>query len=149
VTHKTLSDYKALLQKNRVGGQIEVRCSRCKEVTDHTVVAMVDGWPVRVMCNRCKSQHNNRRPKSKTEKPRSTGSRRVAQKKVSTSSFSRLLENKDVNNAHPYDRKQKYDLDQLVIHPKFGLGVVVFLKPDNKMIVRFEDGERLLLYARS
>lgn len=41
-----------------VTGQIiEARCSRCKDVTGHVVMACLDGVPVKVECRACGSVH--------------------------------------------------------------------------------------------
>lgn len=41
-----------------VTGQIiEARCSRCKDVTGHVVMACLDGMPVKVECRACGSVH--------------------------------------------------------------------------------------------
>lgn len=41
-----------------VTGQIvEARCSRCKDITGHVIMACVDGVPVKVECRACGSVH--------------------------------------------------------------------------------------------
>ncbi len=41
-----------------VTGQIiEARCSRCKDITGHVVMACLDGMPVKVECRACGSVH--------------------------------------------------------------------------------------------
>ena len=56
-----------------VTGQIiEARCSRCKDVTGHVVMACLDGMPIKVECRACGSVHKyaapatERRAKSET-----------------------------------------------------------------------------------
>lgn len=51
----------------RIGDYIDDRCSRCKRITDHTVVSMVGEEVVRVMCRTCNSEHKYRGEKAKKE----------------------------------------------------------------------------------
>ncbi len=39
------------------GNRIEARCTRCKDVTSHIVIVVVDNLPVKVECCACKSVH--------------------------------------------------------------------------------------------
>lgn len=45
----------------------------------------------------------------------------------------------------PYDRGQSYEVGALLLHPTFGLGVVVELVATGKVTVRFADGDKLLV----
>ena len=40
------------------GSTIETQCTRCRTLTNHTIVAMVGEKIVRVECNTCHSMHN-------------------------------------------------------------------------------------------
>lgn len=51
----------------RIGDYIDDRCSRCKRITDHTVVSMVGEEVVKVMCRTCNSEHKYRGEKAKKE----------------------------------------------------------------------------------
>ncbi len=45
----------------RAGSSIEDYCRACKADRTHTVVAVTaDGWPIRVICEYCRSEHNYR-----------------------------------------------------------------------------------------
>ena len=45
-------------KKLSAGDIIESRCTKCREVLNHRIVAMVDGKVVRVECNTCNGVHN-------------------------------------------------------------------------------------------
>src|SRR5687767_2235557 len=46
---------------HRPGGSIEDFCRACKTDRTHTIVVLDDGgWPLRVTCDYCQSQHNYR-----------------------------------------------------------------------------------------
>lgn len=47
-----------------VGGYTESRCSRCKDITNHVIVAMVNGEVVKVQCCACGSTHKHRPPRA-------------------------------------------------------------------------------------
>jgi len=51
----------------RIGDYIDDRCSRCKRITDHTVVSMVGDEVIKVMCRTCNSEHKYRGEKAKKE----------------------------------------------------------------------------------
>ena len=44
----------------RAGASIEDHCRACKTDRIHTVIAVDEGWPVRVACDYCRSEHNYR-----------------------------------------------------------------------------------------
>lgn len=50
-------------KKLTVGGYTESRCSRCKDITNHIIVAMVDGEVIKVQCCACGSMHKHRPPR--------------------------------------------------------------------------------------
>lgn len=56
-----------------------------------------------------------------------------------------LLEHaEDGARVWPYDRTQRYEVGALLLHPVFGLGVVVEVPSTGKVTVRFDVGDKLL-----
>jgi hypothetical protein len=51
-------------------------------------------------------------------------------------------------NAIPFDIKQRYALDQLVVHPKFGAGIVVGVTRDKVEIEFGVGGKRTLIHGK-
>jgi ribosomal protein L44E len=45
----------------RLGDDIDAYCSRCKRLTDHSVVSMVDEAPKKVRCRTCSYEHAYRK----------------------------------------------------------------------------------------
>jgi len=128
------------------GDYIASRCTRCKEITNHTIVAMVGERVARVECNTCGSTHNfhkEKAPKTRTNrstsaavgKPRTTKTQREWQE---------LLANARPEEAIPYSMTTPMREGMLIQHPSFGLGQVVTITKPNKMEVRFADGIKLL-----
>jgi hypothetical protein len=46
--------------EHRAGQTIDDLCRACKSTRAHTIIAVEDGRPARVMCDTCRSQHNYR-----------------------------------------------------------------------------------------
>jgi hypothetical protein len=52
----------------RLGDLIDDYCSRCRLLTNHSVVSIVDGEPAKVQCRTCHNEHNHRRGKAPAKK---------------------------------------------------------------------------------
>jgi len=136
----------------------ESRCTKCREVLNHRIVAMVDGKIMRVECNTCNGVHNYHAPpvakepaapkKAALSKPRSTAATpRVSRKdptEVEREEWALLQPTFDPEKALPYDMNGRFLAKRLVLHPMFGLGVVKTVTVPNKMQVLFKDGIKLL-----
>lgn len=48
---------------SRLGDVIDDHCGRCGRLTDHSIVAMMNGEPVRVRCRTCNHEHAYRHGK--------------------------------------------------------------------------------------
>ena len=51
----------------RLGDYVDDYCSRCKRTTDHSVAALADEQPVKVLCRTCNGEHKYRGNKGKKE----------------------------------------------------------------------------------
>ncbi len=51
----------------RLGDYIDDYCSRCKRTTDHSIAAVADEQPVKVLCRTCNNEHKYRGNKGKKE----------------------------------------------------------------------------------
>ncbi len=144
-------------RKLSAGDIIEARCTKCRAITNHRIVAMVEEKVVRVECNTCGGVHNYYPPEKEGKAPSSGSSRSTDRKKeiiprkaVSSKStayledWESLRADMDPERAVPYDMKGKFRAGDLVSHPVFGLGVVKSVNAPNKMEVLFESGMKLL-----
>lgn len=121
------------------------RCSKCKEATNHTIVAMVGDKVARVVCNVCGSSHNHRgttAPKVRNDKVRSTAQPR---KTRSQAQWENLMAAADKESAIPYNMKTPVKTGNIINHPSFGLGQILSTTRPNKMEIIFEQGIKLLL----
>ncbi len=145
------------------GDFIDARCTKCKLVTNHTIVAMVEDKPARVMCNTCNGTHNYHAPKvpkapkaAKAAKaPRVTSAgRATSAKKSATAKQKELLADieqwqslsldADPTKAIPYNMQASFKMGNWVTHPTFGMGVVTEVFKPNKVEILFQDGKKLL-----
>ena len=140
------------------GDIIESRCTKCRKVLNHRIVAMVDGVIKRVECNTCNGVHNYHAPpvakepkspkKAVVSKPRSSSAvPRVSKKdpvEIEREEWATLQPTFDPEKALPYDMNGRFLAKRLLLHPLFGLGVVKTVTVPNKMQVLFKEGIKLL-----
>jgi len=138
------------------GDFIDARCTRCRVITNHTIVAMVVDKIARVQCNTCNGIHNYHTPKGPSDKKprpvaaptstavRSTRKAMAAAVSADLQEWAALSTHADVSRAIPYDMERGFKVNDLLIHPSFGVGLVKVVSKPNKMEVLFEDGKKLL-----
>ena len=139
-------------RKLAAGDCIEARCTRCRALLNHTIVAMVGEKVIRVECNTCRGIHNYHMEKIAREPAaRSAGTKAAAPRKgrkdpgaEEREEWESLSPAMEPEKALPYDMNGKYRVKNLVAHPVFGLGIVKLIIPPNKMHVLFRDGNKLL-----
>jgi hypothetical protein len=138
--------YTRPLDDIRVGGEIDAVCTRCKILTNHRIVAMVDGTVKRVICLTCQSQHNYRQPPGE-KKHTETRVMRVSKEMKKTSApaggariFAQWMKSKEelAEAPQPYSIQTVFAAGEALEHPKFGLGFVQKVIPPNKIEVMFE-----------
>lgn len=138
-----------------VGDRIDARCTKCRKVMNHTLVAMVDQKPARVKCNTCGGEHNYRNPdapkktKATSATPRKTRAPRVKPdiREVERQEWETLRPNMNSAKAVDYAMDGKFLVDTLINHHVFGLGLVQEIRGIRKILVLFQDGKKLLRCA--
>ncbi len=144
-------------RKLSAGDIIEARCTRCRAVTNHRIVAMIEEKVVRVECNTCGGVHNYYSPEKEGKTPKTGSSvsaerkkeaapRKTASSKGSSylAEWESLCAGMEPERAIPYDINGKFKAGDLVGHPVFGLGLVKAVITPNKMEVLFQTGMKLL-----
>ena len=121
------------------------RCSKCKETTNHTIVAMVGSQIARVECNVCGSVHNHRG--TSVPKSGSTSVRSPAQPRKTRAQhqWQNLMAAANTKAAIPYNVKTPVKTGDLIAHPTFGTGQIIATVRPNKMDVMFESGVKRLI----
>ncbi|RNC68022.1 MAG: hypothetical protein ED859_11950 [Desulfuromonadales bacterium] len=141
------------IRKLSAGDIIDARCTKCRSVLNHTIVAMVDGRVVRVQCNTCNGQHNYHPPqeaKKPAERAASTGKSssparpRREPVPAGPSQWELEVAGRDPQEAIPYAMDASFRVGNLVNHPVFGLGLVTVVTKPNKVEILFRDGKKLL-----
>jgi hypothetical protein len=138
------------LRKPSAGDTTEARCTRCRVPTNHTIVAMVGERIARVECNTCGGVHNYRgtasdppkETKSKENKERAP--RRPAAARAGEREWQSVQAAIAARPPLPYQMTGRYQLEDVILHPTFGLGIVREVIRPGKMEVLFEQGKKLL-----
>lgn len=127
------------------GDHITSKCTKCKDTTNHTIVAMVGDTVARVECNTCGGTHNYRNAVTKKTTTRSkTSSVKPAKTSRIEAEWENLLNEADPADATPYNIQMSIKDGDLIQHPSFGLGRVINTIKPNKMEVSFRAGTKLL-----
>ena len=148
-----------------VGTEIDAYCTKCKIILNHVVVAMVGKRPKKVECLTCHGQHVYKasepgsRAKAKAAKA-SDASKEKAPKKTPAKKRTKTkrgiekerdlwkesLDKKDLDSARPYNMSDSYEIDDVINHDKFGMGIVTNVITAKKMEVLFETGRKCMVY---
>lgn len=139
----------------QAGDEVDSKCTKCKLILAHTIVAMVGDQIARVKCNTCGGEHAYRPPPSASE---ATAKRRRAERKASNvdklagkataAEYDALTKGKDLTSPVKYSMDMELSPDDVIEHPRFGVGLVVDLKEGKKAHVAFPEGGRILVYGR-
>ncbi len=129
-----------------VGGEVVSWCTKCKLELGHTITAIVDNKPKKVKCNTCNGLHNYR---SKPPEPGKTTIKRAGRKRKTPEEIYNehitRLSGGEPAPARKYKTDDSFTVDELIDHPKFGVGVVTAIVKINKVETLFKDGTRLLI----
>lgn len=123
-----------------VGDPIDCRCSKCRKITNHVIVAMADGTPAKVECNTCQGQHKFRRPATVRKAPasRSPVDPRLAEQKE----WQTLRTDIESRQAMAYSMEAAFKIGAVIRHPVFGLGLVQSKIGPRKIDVLFSEGRK-------
>lgn len=124
-----------------VGKDVLSYCSKCKLTLSHIIVAMKDPNTIsKVLCNTCKSTHAYKNPNSKPVKVKSKAL--IPGAKKTTVSISELWEkeiSQTTKKSKAYSIKSKFEIGDIIDHPKFGPGIVQKFTDGNiEVLFRFE-----------
>jgi hypothetical protein len=155
------------------GKDIDCNCTRCKMVLAHTIVAVVAGVPVRVVCKTCRSEHKYRALKEDKPAPSASPSRSTSSSSSSSSAPRKpaatgsrgapVITAFQLEQAwldligsarrrsvpeRPFKLTDTFNVGEVLRHVKFGDGVVKAAEP-GRMTVVFRDGEKTLGHGRA
>lgn len=122
----------------KVGGEVDAKCGKCKDVTRHVIVALIDEKPKRVECLSCRALHNYRPPTAaKKKKTTKRATKSTTRSKV-------LRENLSEEDAVDYSPDGEYEVDMVLRHKAFGLGKITNIAM-GRLTVIFPDRIRRLI----
>jgi len=136
----------------KVGGEVDSFCTKCEMTLAHTIIAMVDGRPVKVECNTCHGVHRFRGDlpaAANGKKAARAAVTRPARERPVTLSFDEALRQRNLAMAQRYSPKVRYDVDQVIEHPTFGLGWVSAVRDATKVEVTFRGDVKVLVQGKS
>jgi len=142
-----------------VGDRVDARCTKCRKILNHTIVAMVEDRPARVLCNTCGGEHNYRAPTVTGGKTKTTTTKKAATKKnvedkkhlskADRQQWENIQSEMDTSKAVPYTMDGIFSVGALIEHPVFGLGLVEEKAGTDKIRVLFEDSKKVLRCAQT
>lgn len=139
-------------KKIEAGSEINSRCLKCKAVTNHTIIALVDGKVAKVLCNVCGGQHNYRPEKTEqaaaVKKARPASASAGARQAKIEAHFEEMVAGRDPSKALAYDMTGIFKEGDLLEHPTFGQGVVIARVMPDKIEVLFRYESKLLICGR-
>jgi hypothetical protein len=138
------------MSKLGVGKELVTNCSKCKLELAHIIVAMRDEvTPYKIQCKTCKSTHT-----FKVKKAPSTATRKKTTRKPRVSAAEKIANlwndamSKQTDPAVPYSIRTKFEIGQILDHPKFGAGVVEKHIDNNKVEVVFQTDVKVLIHNK-
>ena len=119
------------------GGSVESRCTKCRKITNHIIVAIADDTPVKVQCSSCGGEHKYRPPASaKKAAAKKTVNPKVNEQKEWQEMRSKI----EGAKAADYCMDSPFKVKTVMKHPVFGLGLVEKNIGSRKIEVLFEGG---------
>lgn len=133
----------------KVGGDCLAYCTRCKIELAHVIIAMVEKRPAKVICKTCKSQHNYKLGVKGSKKAPGRGGAKAKADSVTVraSEYWQQCVDKCKTDPKPFSVKEVFSKGDLIDHTQFGLGVVDEVRINNKILVTFRVGEKLLVHS--
>ncbi|MBF0315689.1 MAG: hypothetical protein HQK50_07860 [Oligoflexia bacterium] len=137
-----------------VGQELLYYCSKCKLKLAHIIEVKYQGKILKVMCKTCKKVHAYKDPAEKksssaASKSAALQSQSVVKKLVSAATTSSHSEegksSLDATNATLYSIKSSFQVSEIILHPKFGVGIVKEVKGDKILVIFEEEGKKLLV----
>ncbi len=123
-----------------VGDDVDAKCTKCKGVTKHIVLAKIGWKPTRVECHTCKGQHAFRAPGTATRKTAAKAAPDIPPEEQ----WKAVMKNV-TGTPRPYETSGEYTLGIHMKHKKFGEGVVIGLNSQTVCEVAFEEGIKKLI----
>lgn len=126
--------------KEPVGTEISSMCTKCRVETLHTIASKVGDQLGKVRCKTCGSLHRYIKPGTAVAAPR-----RKSTKTSPEETWTRCMQGASSRKKTAYTPSGAYQIDDVIEHSHFGLGVVTLLTAKDKIQVTFKDGPKILI----
>jgi hypothetical protein len=129
-------------EKIKTGQNIDSYCGKCKQSSEHTIMALDNETVSKVRCRSCGSTHKFKSPAdaAKVRKPRK---KQCAGEGAAAEIVWAAALAKAKGDGCDYRMAAHYRIGDIVNHQTFGKGIVLKLYV-NKCGMLFKDGERLM-----
>jgi hypothetical protein len=134
-----------MLEKSSTGKAVVSYCTKCRLNLDHTIAAMEGETIVKVSCKTCGGTHKFRNP-ADAPKVRAPRAKKGGALKPSAEALWMSTLAGAKGEEYAYAMTAIYHVGDIILHDRFGKGVVVKLYP-NKCEMLFQDKERLMASA--
>lgn len=123
-------------------------CKKCDADRYHIVLAHTSSTTAKIECEVCHSRKSYSLPKTQERRTSSkTVNSAETRRKSHTGEYELRTQNTQAKDALPFSIKTKFEENQKINHPKFGIGFVQKTY-DEKIDVIFSDEVKSLLHNR-
>ncbi len=129
----------------RTGGDIDAFCTKCDLNLGHTIIAMVGTRVAKVKCNTCGVEHSYRGEQAPVKGAKAG---KAAPKQKAPPTWGERLKGRTLGAARKYSAKDQFQVDDVIIHATFGLGLVIANRSD-KIDVVFQSFEKTLVNGKA
>ena len=141
------------VSKVTAGAEVDSHCLKCKGLTNHTIIALVEDKIAKVQCNVCGARHNYRPAKIAKEVKTTAVTRKdgkiisprapkAVKKTKKETVYEKLLVGRNLDEAIPYTMTTTFSQNDLVDHPMFGIGIVTATIQPDKIELTFKEGTK-------
>ncbi len=135
------------------GDDVDAYCGKCRLDLAHVVIAVSGVNIAKAQCKTCNSIHKYRTPTTDRSSrrgltPTTTRRKSAAAATSAPNPYDQLMHGRDFASAKRYKLAEEFDLDDVLDHKKFGLGLVTKCFSGGKIEVCFQEGTKVLAHAR-
>ena len=131
-----------------IGSDVEAFCPKCKADTAHTIITKYEDEIRRVQCSPCGDVHAYRKPRGELEEEGAQAEEKSKKKALKKPTWEEFFAKHDVSSARPYTFRDTYIENDIVTHPKFGMGFASETPDEDKVEITFKDQRRVLVHNR-
>jgi hypothetical protein len=131
-----------------IGSDVEAFCPKCKADTAHTIITKYEEEIRRVQCSPCGDVHAYRKPRGEVEEETAQADERNRKKVLKKATWDEFFAKHDNAAARPYTFRDTYIENDIVTHPKFGVGFASETYDEDKVEITFKDQRRVLVHNR-